>query len=455
MSNRTVVSVEPRGDDTVEIKLAKSPGAIAGARNPHPFDCRPDAMPQWSEADAIARHGRTIFDKLNAHVAIKTALGDLQRIQPPATRSLYFHLIANEAERLSWETLCDPTGRFLALDRRWPIARMADSEVDQRLQTGDFVAPLKVMALLSAIHRPALQEWQGLFEAVKRARARGFEIELVVMVGEETLLAAIEAEKAGGPLPWLTVQPIPDRVVALGLALAEHRPHVLHFYCHGSTGSGVAQVQLATIPDWDNDKTTGSLVVKLEELSGFPALEATWLITLNCCEGGKAQSDLHSMAHTLVAGGVPAAIGMSEPIDAADAHEFASVFYPELLSQLQAALERSRDANTSVEFEWAPALHSPRTALRDRHGDALQHRVWTLPVLYVRPEPFGLRFVAPVAPGVTLDPETQTRVMAIAGALRAMPPRTPEAARQGLLDLLADVPVAFRPALDGSLAADF
>ena len=38
------------------------------------------------------------------------------------------------------------------------------------------------------------------------------------------------------------------------------------------------------------------------------------------------------MAHALVAGGVPAAVGMIEAIDAADAHEFASVFYPALLS---------------------------------------------------------------------------------------------------------------------------
>jgi len=33
MSNRTVVSVEARGDDTIEIKLAKSPGAIPNARD--------------------------------------------------------------------------------------------------------------------------------------------------------------------------------------------------------------------------------------------------------------------------------------------------------------------------------------------------------------------------------------------------------------------------------------
>jgi len=73
---------------------------------------------------------------------------------------------------------------------------MADSEVDQRLPTADFVAPLKVMALLSAIHRPAALEWKGLFQAVKDARADGFETELIVMVGEEPLLTSIQEQIA-------------------------------------------------------------------------------------------------------------------------------------------------------------------------------------------------------------------------------------------------------------------
>ena len=275
MSNRTVVSVEARGDDTIEIKLAKSPGAIPNARVPKLFACDPDAMPPWTDAGAIKAHGRTIFDKLGTHDAVKTAIGDLQKIQPPAVRSLYFHLVANVAERLSWETLCDPIGRFLALDRRWPIARMADSEVDQRLPTADFVAPLKVMALLSAIHRPAALEWKGLFQAVKDARADGFETELIVMVGEEPLLTSIQEQIATDKLDWVKVGPIPDRVFALGDALTAHQPHLLHFYCHGSAMSGVPQVQLATITDWDDDKASGSLIVKLEELAGFPALSAT------------------------------------------------------------------------------------------------------------------------------------------------------------------------------------
>jgi hypothetical protein len=306
------------------------------------------------------------------------------------------------------------------------------------------------MALLSAIHRPAAPEWQGLLQALTTTRAEGLDAQLIVMVGEEPLLTSIRQEVADRGLNWITAEPIPDRVFAIDQALTKHRPHVLHFYCHGSTNAGVPQVQLATITDWDNERPNGSLVLKLEELAGFPALSSTWLVTLNCCEGGKAANDLHSMAHTLVAGGVPAAVGMSEPIDAADAHEFASVFYPALLSHLNAALTDSRTSQQTVEFEWAPALHPPRTALRDRHGNPVDNRTWTLPVLYVRPEPFGVRF-APAAAPMMLDPLTKARVDAVAGALRALPPGTPDTARIELLNILADVPAELRPALDGSL----
>jgi hypothetical protein len=445
MSNRTVVSVEERGPDVVEIRLSKAPVNIAGARVPKPFDCAPEQLPPWTAAGALTTHGRTIFDKLSAHEAIRQAISDIQRIQPSEVRGLYFHLLAADAERLAWEALCDANGRFLALDKRWPIARMADTVVDRRQPIVDFTPPLKIMALLSAIGRPARDEWAGLRKAAEEARAAGLPVELHVFVGEESLLDAVRADAAAAPVQWIEARPIPDRVVDLDSAMNAWKPHILHIYSHGSTASGVPLVQLATITDWDTDAASGSLIVTLDALAGFEALASAWLVTLNCCEGGRAEADLHSMAHSLVAGGLPAAIGMSEPIDAADAHEFAQVFYPILLRHVRTALAQSQASGTSVEFEWAPALHGPRTALRDRHGDA-NNRTWTLPVLYVRPETFELR----VAPAAAADPVMRARIDAVAGALRALPPDAPALAREQLLAILADVPAALRPSLDGT-----
>jgi hypothetical protein len=318
---RTVVAVEPGIDDTIAVKLHKAPGIFAGARKPLLFDCDPDQMPPWTEAGAVVQRGRSIYDKLLQHEAIKQAIEALQRIQSPGWQSLYFYLQEETAERLAWETLCDANGQFFALDRRWPVARMADSEVDQWLPRGEFVPPLRVMAFLSALHMPAAREWDALRDAARRARYKGLDVNLAVMVGEEELLQDIRAEIAAQNLSWVKeVAAIPTTVADLERCLTAYNPHIVHFYCHGTTAAGVPQLQLAVITDWDDDqKTSGSLIVKLDELINFPAILNTWLVTLNCCVGARASNDLHSMAHRIVAGGVPAAIGMTEPIDATDA----------------------------------------------------------------------------------------------------------------------------------------
>jgi hypothetical protein len=452
MSNRTVVAVEPGGDETIAVKLSKATGAYPDARVPKVFDCSPDLMPPWSQADAVRQHGRTIYDKLGTHDAIKEALKEIERIAPPQVRSLYFYLVAEVAERFSWEALCDTKGTFFALDRRWPIGRMADSAVDQGLPRGDFAGPLRVMALLSALRYPAERQWHSLRDAAIDSQKNGLEVQLQVYVGEETLLESIRKDIAQGALAWVTAEPVPTRVADLSAALAKFSPHVLHFYCHGSATAGVPQLQLATITDWDDDKKEiGSFIVKVDELIGFPALASTWLVTLNCCEGARAADDLHSMAHRIVAGGVPAAVGMSEPIDASDAHEFASMFYPTLFADLRKALDAARHNGGTSEFEWAPSLHPARTVLRDTHAEGDANRAWTLPVLYVRPEPFELRVpTKPAAAAAFRYTDHEKRIEAVAGILRTQPAETPPEVRAEILALLNDVPEEFRPRLDGT-----
>jgi hypothetical protein len=145
------------------------------------------------------------------------------------------------------------------------------------------------------------------------------------------------------------------------------------------------------------------------------------------------------MAHSLVASGIPAAIGSLEPIDAADAHDFSTYFYPTIFSNLRKILADNPDGKSS-ELEWAEALRSPRTGLCERHNnDPGNYRQWTLPVLYVRPEPFYVKRAA-----VGIDSEDlrlmKIRAETVAGALRALPPDTPEEVRTQLLALLKDFP---------------
>ena len=68
-------------------------------------------------------------------------------------------------------------------------------------------------------------------------------------------------------------------------------------------------------------KTTGSLLLSIDDLQNMGALNDVWLVVLNCCESGRAEENTHSIAHMLVANVVPAAIGTLEPFDVSDADE--------------------------------------------------------------------------------------------------------------------------------------
>lgn len=448
MANRTVVSIEPGFEDTLMIRLSKAPVEIQGARNPFIFTCNPDEMPAWDDDAAVKKHGRKLFDELEKHPAIKEAMKDVLRVAPGNSHSIYFHLGVESAERLCWETLCKNNGEFLSLDTRWPIARIADSVVDRQIPLYTFSQPLKVMALLSALKRPARMEWEGLKNAVLASRADGFDVELLVLVGEQALLESINQDIANG-LEGVKVAPIPDRTSELeNLIGDEFRPQILHFFCHGSTSHGIPRLELATILDWMQNKASGSLKVKVDDLLGIPAFTDTWLVTLNCCEGGKAEENMHSMAHSLVANGVPSAVGVLEPFDAADAHEFCGGFYPAIFKKLH-RITSAAPADGFIELEWADALRPPRMNLNQKHGDdPVNHREWALPVMYVRPESFRLR-VKPADMDTEALEAMKLRAEEVAGSLSALPPDSPIEFRQALLDLLDDLPDSLKPDLHG------
>jgi hypothetical protein len=286
-------------------------------------------------------------------------------------------------------------------------------------------------------------------------------VQFLVLVGEEKLLREIQDAIDRHGLTDVQVKPVPDRTSALEGAIEDFAPHILHFFCHGSASLGVAQLEVATALDWmTTGKDTGSLGLGVDALSRIPAMKQVWLVTLNCCEGGKAANNLHSMAHALVSYGIPAAVGMLEPINADDAHEFCEGFYQAIFRKLDTVLDGVA-VGKSAEVEWAEALRLPRGNLRENHAnDPINHREWALPVLYVRPEVFYVRkleelhlqtgVVGGVAPE-PVSPDVRKRIEVVAGALRALPPDSPEEARQQLLlEVLADVPESLRPDSSGN-----
>ena len=147
MSNRTIVAIEPSFDEAASIKLIKAPANFDNALVPQPFSCDTEQMPPWTQPDAVKAYGQKIFTLLKTHPAIRSALDYALLASHGQVHAIYFKVDVNDAERLCWETLCNEHGQYLALDRRWPIARMADSVVDQPAIEYVFRPPLRILAL--------------------------------------------------------------------------------------------------------------------------------------------------------------------------------------------------------------------------------------------------------------------------------------------------------------------
>lgn len=453
MTARHVVAVDVDENDVLTVSLSKAPVAITGARRPQPLDCDPNAMPPWITPAAVRLHGTRLFDKLTAaHPAISQVLTTALQTPPGKNPAVYFHLLADDAERLCWESLYEQTSGFLTLQRQWAIARMADTGADiDRPPVAVFDAPLRVMALLSAHGVNAEPEWEKLKDAVAAGRALGLPIRLSLLIGEEELYDAITAEITDEALIDICVQPMPQRIDRLKSLVDREAPHIIHFFSHGSVGYGSAALQMAHFRDVG--ALNGSLTLPISELLGFEAMRSVWMVTLNCCDSGRAVPEMHSMAHRLVANGVPAALGMMEPISPDDAHELCGAFYESMFAYLRHQHSKIA-AGGQIELEWSQLLHPARSALRDLHisqGLPESRREWTLPVLYVRPEPFyvsgGGAVVAgaPVAPHPPAGEVSLARVETVTGFLRSLPPDAPRDLRAQALSLLDNVAPHLRP----------
>ncbi len=453
MSGRTIVGVEP-GMDALLVKLLKAPVLIGAESKWLPFNCDPDELPDWTDAEAVERRGRTILDRLKDNPAVKEAIEGVLRTPPGEVSSIYFKLTHSDAERICWETLCDTDGNFLALDRRWPIARMADSMYDRPMSTQEFAGTLRILAVIAALGLDGRKEWEGIKAAVEKARADGLDIRLLVLTGRDEVTEAVKDAVNGG-LTGVKVRSMPGSRSELAAEVEEFKPQIMHFFCHGRVDIGVAQLELATRLDEQAGTQVGSVRLKVSQENGIPAVQTgVWLVTLNCCEGARSTQDLFSIAYNVVASGVPAAIGMLEPIDAEDAHAFCGGLYPALLKLIHETVQGAAPGETR-ELSWVMALHLPRNVLSEKHDDdPKNNREWVLPVLYVRPDAFQIRVVGQADAIAPEDLENMTdKAEEVAAALRALPPGTPEFVRKQLLEIIEDIPPSMRPDLNGDFSS--
>jgi len=404
MTSRIVVSVQENEQGDLQVLLFQAPRLFPNARVARVLRLPAAGLPRLGPPDGVRQYGQELFRALAAHQAIQEALEDA--VNRPESTPIFFYCTAPDAERLAWETLCNDGGDFLALHRQRPIGRWADSLLGGGSEIIPWQPPLKILAILSAMPYPAEPEWQGLLEAVRRARSDQFPIELRALVGEEGLLRSIQNLDD----PWVSAAPVPQIPVDLVMEIEDFGPQILHFFSHGTAAYGHPSLELGSLRDWglkdrpDADVDShGSVRIDVGDLTGSNLTQGAWLVTLNCCEGARASEEVHSLAHALVSGGVGAAVGMLEPFDANDAHEFCQRLYPAVLDHIREQVVDAQVGGT-FQIDWAGCLYPPRKALsQGDDGDPGGVRRWALPVLYTPPDPFSVRLSQAPDPEVALD----------------------------------------------------
>jgi hypothetical protein len=407
MSDQIVVQIAKGWNNMTLLQLVRAPTVPEDDIGVMEFLCDPTTLPAPTQSAAVKQHGQALLASLmNSHGRVKDALVDALKLAAGRSCPIYLHLKAlPAAEVFCWEALCNDTGTFMALDRRWQVARIAGSPQLSSREAHAYQPPIRIMAVLSALGRDPLPEWEGLYAAVTKVRQAGLPVRLLVSTGDEPLQDAL-FQLAQGDLDLLQF-PL-DSSVSVLEAADDFAPHVVHFFSHGSTTFEKPRLHLATI----NDRTSSSIELALPDLLGSPGIRESWLTVLNCCESGAASRDVHSLTHSLVSGGLNAAIGMKETVSELDAYEFSGRLYPALLETLRTALAPLAGHAGEIALDFAPALWAPRRGLHDRHA-AGSAREWTLPVLYARPELLRVRQSAGEPPKARAHSDTIGDMLAL------------------------------------------
>jgi len=280
MNSRTVIEIHPGEDlDSYVIWLYEPQLAQAGAVWKFPY-LAADAAPK-SFADGIGtvdQIGAYLMNALTQHPAVDRALRNLLDAECGTTRPLLIK-ISPETENLPWETVF-ANGALLALDQRWPIARMSQQDRYDTTER-DFQLPLQVMLILTADGVDATAEWDGILASLQSAP---FPISVTAFVAQAELRDQIAATNV--PDIRVRAEMVPEGRDLIDLIRDAHpRPNVLHFFCHGTVVNGTPYLQIGT-------RLSGIGAGKAVILSGsdipVEALgDRLWLAVLNSCRGAQ------------------------------------------------------------------------------------------------------------------------------------------------------------------------
>lgn len=415
-----------------------------------PLMCDPDASPfsdlrnGLCEPEQVMVAGKTLFDNLCLHPVVKKRFEDLTT-GPGKSESVYVHLDleVRRAEELPWEALFDPDDSngpgFFALNYR-PIGRIVDSTRSSTELTRQLETPVRFVAVLSAAGGiSAESEWERLYAAIQ---ASGCPVETHVFLAERALKQKIETHHPGVHVEFISER---DNLLT---AIAALKPHVLHFFCHGSAEFG-NYLELATLADMDEGAAVGSILLEARDFEPPDIRKSLWLTTLNACETAVAgiAAQQGSLARSLIDVGIPVVVAMRERIDADMANIVAGFFYRSLFEKVNELLQLPIPPAAGLlrcSIEWPDVLSEVRNRLIVERGAPLPpskaarvRKEWTLPALYAR-SATALELVRHSGPMLTPEQRaSRAELNSIRKWRAAMHPDTPEGIRAQLDERIA------------------
>ena len=396
---RTIVHVQENFNN-IDSFFLEAPKNIPNGRKGYPLDCNPELSPFMELlnglplANGVREAGSKLYDALYKHPAVKQAIDAALTTLYGSESPIYVLLDSATADQLPWECLYEQTNGFLALDGRWPVARLKEPLGPVSTQFS-LQPPLRILAILSAVGEDAntqakgKPEWDALWKAlVENQAADGVEVSIEVLVGEEELKDQIDKlVPPAGILIRTEFISDRDRLIS---TIANFKPHLLHFFCHGST-QGTPHLLIGTRSDWEVQKNGSIALTAVELRQQADKDQVVWLVTLNCCESAAQSRDARNLASSLVTAGFPAALGMREPVDSQNAYLLTAAFFRTVLRQISSLPVNGQ----SQIFEWPCALLAARSELAVKNGPqgvvlhqaASEAKQWTIPVMYTRNEP--------------------------------------------------------------------
>jgi hypothetical protein len=361
--------------------------------------------------DRVQEAGKILFDQLHAHPAIKPAIAAaLQQLDGGCSPICLRVDDSALADDLPWEAVygqgIDGANEFFALDERWPVARMREVMETEPVPVFTLEPPLRITVVLSAAgstattRAPGRPQWDHVRETIEQhlQQDNSVPVKVTVFTGEEDLRDTIQSAQ----LSWARVELIADKSSLLD-RIKDARPQILHFFCHG-TAEEVPHLRIGSYLDWQAEQEPSIAFVARELRQSADPDQNTWLVTLNCCESASRAADARSLASSLVAAGFPAAVGMRERIDIQEAHLLCQYFYPKIMDMIR----KVPVDGSAKEIEWASALSVARSRYVANYNSGIPpqqaargFKIWTIPVLYMRREPFMLKRIAPAPPGLS------------------------------------------------------